>query len=225
MLPFKAAGTIPPADEAEPLLGSSTAHSCCCSKCQQQGPRAALGNEGKPGQILDLGVLHIKGQRTRTTSGVLDRCDRWLQSKVNFCNNFCTFGPVQYIQGCDAPQSLLLPGCSPLVYYHVNRALCQTVQNKHKTSLQKWMEDAGLLYQSKKSRPTSSSHMIPLPVASSHPSCARHHVQKLKASIRSPAKQTHTQTSPCQEADNIFFSLFHGFQIQLALFLWDSLFF
>lgn len=51
------------------------------------------------------------------------------------------------------------------------------------------------------------------------PAVPRHHVQKLKASIRSTAKQTHTQISLCQEADNVFFYLFHGFQIQLALFL------
>lgn len=45
---------------------------------------------------------------------------------------------------------------------------------------------------------------VPLPVASPQPSCARHHGQKLKASIRSTAKQTHIQTSPCQEADKAF---------------------
>lgn len=59
----------------------------------------------------------------------------------------------------------------------------------------------------KSQRPTSSSLVtrVPLPVGSLHTSCARHHVQKLKASIRSTAKQTHTQTSPCQESDNVFF--------------------
>lgn len=61
----------------------------------------------------------------------------------------------------------------------------------------------------KSQRPTSSSLVtrVPLPVGSLHTSCARHHVQKLKASIRSTAKQTHTQTSPCQESDNVVFFL------------------
>lgn len=144
-------------------LGAALHTAAAGANAGQQGPRtacasAALRKEGKLGQIL-VGVLCIKGQGKSTTSGVLDRCHQWLCSKVSFYNHFHTFGPAQYNQGCDAPQSLLLPGCSSLVYYHLYRALCQTLQTKHRASLQKWVEDAEPLYLSKMSTPTSSSHM------------------------------------------------------------------
>lgn len=210
VLPFKPAGTIHPADEAETLLGSRTEHSCCWSKCWAAGTQGSLcqwslGNESRFWTLLVSFILRGRVQVQHLEC--FDRCPLWLHSKVDLYNDFHTFGPVQCIQGFDAPQCLLLPGCSPLVYYRMS--LYRALQTKHRRSLEKWVENAGPLYLCKKSRPTSSSLItsVPLPVESPHPSCARHHVQKLKASIRNTAKQTHTQTSLCQEADNVFFSI------------------
>lgn len=61
VLPFNPAGNTHPADEAETLLGSSTAHSCCWSRCWAAATQgslpwaiAALRNEDKLGHHLIL---------------------------------------------------------------------------------------------------------------------------------------------------------------------------
>lgn len=85
--------------------------------------------------------------------------------------------------------------------------LCRPLQTKHRTSLQKHVEDAGPLYRSKKSRSTSSSFItwflsllhLPTPAVPGTMHRSSRHLSEAQ-----PSK--HTQTSPCQEAD-IFLSL------------------
>lgn len=76
VLPFKPAGTIHAADEAQTLLGSSTAHSCCCN-AGQQGPRvasasAALANESRFWTFLVFFILKGRGQAQHLEC--FDRC-------------------------------------------------------------------------------------------------------------------------------------------------------
>lgn len=119
-----------------------------------------------------------------------DTCDYTVKSIFTII--FTHLG--RYIQGCDAPQSLLLPGCRPLLYYHL--LLYRALQTKL-TEVGGGCR-AALPIQKVK---TSSSPVtcVPLPVASPRPSCARHHAQK--------HSQANKHKRECQGADNVFFSL------------------